>query len=471
MSFISQASNALGGALNKIGINYPNQASTTGDPLMNAINDFTGMHFDNIADFLSYYRSNYFKTAYHQLGLNPTACFQLGMSNPWVGGAVNAISKPIGSANIVANPSEVGAKPNTVIKEYLENLFKYPNPTPSAPFFLEQIKSDQKYCGAAYIEVNYNEAGFPARFDRINPTQIKTKKQGGQGVYVKDNGYIFPDESLIVIMEPNPLDNYIGLSPQVRIFNHLMLDEALTEHNLRAFTKDMLKGLISLDSKNMDHDTASAEVARLQESIKEMQATGESGHLLVYGATFHAMNNTNKDMLTGEISENIIQAVKTVYRVPPLKMMQYVPGHLGGQDKSQEDTMNETLIDEMDSMLRFFNYFFTRYVGISDTVLSYSNLTSSDLNQQAELDRVYISEQHSKSIDEVRTGRGEEPYNKPWSQVPLVDNRLMPASLLENYEQPGQVQASVVGGETAVDQNEILETQIRERVRNMLTTQ
>jgi hypothetical protein len=247
----------------------------------------------------------------------------------------------------------------------------------------------------------------------------------------------------------------------------MMLDEALTEHNLRAFTKDMLKGLISLDSKNMDHNTASAEVTRLQENIKEMQEKGESGHLLVYGATFHAMSNTNKDMLTNEISENIIQAVKTVYRVPPLKMMQYIPGSLGGQDKSQDDTMNETLIDEMDYMLRFFNYFFNRYVGITDTVLSYDNLTSANLTKQAELDDIYLKN-GSKSIDEVRTGRGEEPYNKPWSQVPLVDNRIIPASFLEEYSQPGQVQASVVGGEAARDQDEILETQIRERVRSML---
>ena len=324
----------------------------------------------------------------------------------------------------------------------------------------------------AYIEVNYNSAGYPARFDRINPAQIQIKKRGDGAVYVKENGYVFPEGSLIVDMEQNPMDNYRGLSPLVKLFNHLMLDESMTEHNLRFFTKDMLKGIINLDpTVHSNHKSAVDEAKRLTQSIKEMEQKGESGHLLVYGATYTAMTNSNRDMLTPTISENIIQAVKTVYRVPPQKIMQIESGNLGGgTGESQEDSMNETLIDEMTYTLRSFNDFFTNVVGITDTELGYDNLTNTDLERQSSLDTQSLTN-GSTDIDSVRKARGDEPYDEEWSKYPLINKNLIPANFLESdYSQPGEVQASTmpVGSEPVQDQEEIVHGLIRQRVRDLI---
>ena len=454
------------------GTTYPNQTSSVGDNLMDTLNEFTGMRFQNLGDFFSYYRNSFFKTAYNNLGMNPFGCFQLAMSNPWVGGAIAAISKPIGSSDIIGVPTDDEAKPNDIYIEYLENLMRYPNPTPNSKYFMEQIVSDRKVAGMAYIEVNYNAAGYPARFDRINPAQIEIKKRGDGAVYVKDNGYVFPPESLIVDMEPNFMDNHRGLSPLVKLFNHLMLDESMTEHNLRFFTKDMLKGIINLDpTVHSNHKSAVDEAKRLTQSIKEMEQKGESGHLLVYGATYTAMTNNNRDMLTPTISENIIQAVKTVYRVPPQKIMQIESGNLGGgTGESQEDTMNETLIDEMMFTLRSFNDFFSNVIGITDTELGYDNLTNTDLERQSELDTQSLLN-GSTDIDSVRQARGDEPYNEEWSKYPLINKNFVPANMLESIESAplGSVQASTVPGtEVSADQEELIKTTIQQRVRDLI---
>lgn len=449
--------------------NYPNQASTAGDSLIDVLNDFTGMRFQNIGDFFSYYRQNFFKTAYNQLGMNPYGCFQLAIGNPWVKGAVDAISKPIGSATITAVPRDEETKPNSVFIPYMEDLMAYPNPTPNAAFFHEQITKDRKRAGTAYVEVNYGESGFPARFDRISPAQIEIKRKGGMVYYVKDNGYIFSPENLIVIMEENPIDNFRGLSPLVALFNHMMLDESMTEHNLRFFTKDMLKGLISLDRGTYPNaKTAEDEAKRLQRQIMNMQEKGESGHLLVYGATFQAMTTNNRDMLTPTISQNIIDAVKTVYRVPQGKLMFANGGSIGnGEGETQEDTMNETLIDEMSYNLKFFNNFFARVVGIKDTVFSYDNLTNTDLTRQANLDDINIKN-GSTTWNSVKQARGEDPYDFKEANEPLVPANMIPLSWMrEQYETPGTAQASVVGGEAAQDQNEILNTMVRQRVKEL----
>jgi phage portal protein BeeE len=392
------------------------------------------------------------------------------MGNPWVGGAVKAISGPIESSDIIAVPTADEVKPNEVMIDYMEDLLLYPNPTPNANFFKEQLVEDKKIAGAYYVEVNYNAAGFPARFDRISPAQIQIKQKGGVGFYIKDNGYVFPPESLIVGMEPNPLDNYRGLTPLVKLFDHMMLDEALTEHNLRFFTKDMLKGIINMDPKvHTNTKSAQAEAIRINQDLSSMEEKGESGHLLVYGATYQSLNTSNRDMLTPSITENIIQAVKTVYRVPPSKMMQAIPGSLGGQDETQDDSMNETLMDEISKFLKPFNYFFANVMGITDTTLSYDNLTNTDQTRQANLDNISLMNS-STSIDEVRTNRGDTPYGEDWSKYPLLNKNMMPLSwALNDYSNPGDAQASNnPASEAAYDQQTILEDKIRERVRDLI---
>lgn len=442
---------------------YPTQASDQRQDLVNILNNFSSMRFENIGDFFSYYKESYFQTAYINLGINPLGCYQLAMGNPFIMGAVHAISKPIGSADIIAVPNDQNAKPNNVWIDYLENLVNYPNPYTPNNVFMQQLTEDRLQTGNAYVEVNYNKNGFPARLDRVSPAVLEPKQVGGETIYVKENGYEFPEGSLIKIQNPNPLSSQKGLSPLVPLMNHLMLNNALTEHNLRFFTKDMLRGFMNLDAKNMSHKTAVDEAKRIQAEIKNMNQKGEAGHIVTYGATFNMLTTTNRDMLTPEIMKDIMQAVKTIYRVPPLKIMEAIPGSLGGQDETQDDTFNETLIDEMEFTLAYLNFYLLSWAGIPDTHLYYDNLTNTDQERQSKLDTMNLANS-TTSIDDVRQARGDDPYNEEWSKWPLIPNNLVPASKIMdiNYAEPGTAQASTAGPntETAYDQRTILTDEV-----------
>ena len=70
MKFTQDISQGLGNALNSISNAgkriFPGQQSNTFNltHLLDTLCEFSGMRFQNISDFISYYKNSYFKTAY-----------------------------------------------------------------------------------------------------------------------------------------------------------------------------------------------------------------------------------------------------------------------------------------------------------------------------------------------------------------------------------------------------------------------
>jgi hypothetical protein len=293
----------------------------------------------------------------------------------------------------------------------------------------------------------------------------------GNVIYIKSNGYVFPEGSLMVIKNTNPFDNHQGLSPLVPLFNHLMLDESMTEHNLRFFTKDVLKGILNLDPNAFQnsYEGAVQEVERLHQQIKNMEATGEAGHLLTYGATWQAMSTSNRDMLTPTIIETIIQAVKTVYRVPPHKLMQIDSGNIGsGTGISQEDSMNETLMDQSMRNLNAISFYMEMWTGVGDTKLFYSNLTNTNEEREADLATKNLAN-GTKTYNEIRVNRGDEPYPYDWADIPWIDKNTLPMDILSEIGVPVLPQASTQPESDAAEfQKDVTEEHVQERIRLLL---
>lgn len=403
------------------------QASLEHQELMNALNSMTGLQFENVGAFLNHYRSNYFKTAYKQL--DPFTCIQLAITSPYIVSAIDAIVKPIAKADFKAVPKSPENKPNTVMMPYMEWLINNPNPYQTKNQFIRELLYDYLRTGQAFIEVGYGDFQFPARLDRVEPYIVKPVPMYGEIKYVRrDNGYVFPDQCIIPYFNSNPFSRYKGLSKLVALFVRILNDEALMEHYLRYFVQDTVKGIISV-SDQISTQGYKDSIAKIKAQIEDKKSKGESGHLIVHGATFQGLGNTNRDMLTNEIEQSNINAISAVFQVPPSKIMQIDSGNIGsGTGESQENSMNDTLTNEASDFLSILNFKLLNLAGINDTVYQVKNLTKTDRIKEAQLDTERLNN-GTWSINDVKTRYGEELRPEDWANEPWMPTSRLPMSL------------------------------------------
>ena len=411
---------------------YPDQSSDpisgiSDNQLMDALNTFTGMRFDSVGDFLGYYQGSYFQTAYTQL--KPFTCHQLAIGNPYITSAIDAIADPIASANIKAIPLTPETNPNDFEIGYLNYLINHPNPLMPKNVFIKLLLQDALQTGSAYIEVGYNSYGFAARLDRIAPYLISAKKVSGKVYFVRtDNGYVFPDNAIIPIFNPNPYSDYRGLTKLIPLFTNILTDTALMEHNLRYFVKDTLKSIISVSDK-VTTEGYTAELDLIKQQIKEMENKGDSGHLIMHGATVQGLSQTNQEMMTPDIWKANIDAICAVFHVPPHKVMKVESGNLGtGTGESQEDAMNETINNNAEWLLSYLNFKLTEFMGIESTIASFDDLTKTDDVRQAQLDSIQL-EAGITDVNSIRVRDGFEPYDNPLLDEPWKGVKTLPLSM------------------------------------------
>lgn len=402
------------------------QPSNQSRELLDALNQLQGVSFDTLNDFFTYYKQSYTSTAYLQL--TPLVCHQLAVLNPWIESAIRAITDPISTAEWTATPRDP-TEPDQVEIDYLSWLMNNPNPFQDTQTLTELLVRDKLATGSAYLELVPNSYGFPAAIYRVPPQKVEPKQVGDRIRYVRSNGYVFPDEYFLPLNRPNPFSDYKGLSPLVSLFSKLMLDEAVTEHNLRYFVKDVLKGLLSFSDKVNYADTEK-ELERIQTQVKDMQENGESGHLVTYGVTFQSLASNNKDMMTPEVESRIIDAIKAVYRVPPAKIMLIESGNLGGgTSEGQDETLNDTVLTESRKLIIPLQNRLSTLAGITNTTLSLKNLTKKNEYRESEVDTINL-QNGSTTLNEVRTRRGLERYEDWRADQPLIPANLLPLSIV-----------------------------------------
>ena len=433
MSLLESVRGKLGGVVRNGKRVFAPSVTGGGSELVNALNSFQGMNFSSLPDFLSYYKEDLFHTAY--TNLDPMTCYQLKMTNPWLGAAADAISMPLAAAEIVPVPLDP-SKPDLGEISYLSSLMELPNEFIDGFSFRWSLANDLLCTGEAYVEVAYNEYGFPSALYRHAPHKMDLLEVDGEFRYIHKSGAVFNKDNLITIFNPNPFSDYKGFSPVVQVFMDIMLDSSLMKHQLSYFNNDALKGIISLSDK-MPVSAAETETTRMQNEIREMKRRGDTGHLVMYGATFQAISATNRDMLVPEVKKGIIDAICAVYHVPPSKISQIDTGNIGsGTGEAQDETMNETLNHWGKMIISALNSKLLRLAGVENSALAFKNLTKKDEARLAELYKIKI-ESGQMTIDEARAEDGKAPYNLEHSNTPLVPINRVPLSLVDKQRQLG----------------------------------
>jgi len=427
----------------------------TANPFDGLNNPAPGMQFNSIGDFMKYMKSDAFNLAYKQL--DPFSCYVLAFSNDRVMSAINAIARPISTAEYVASPKDID-KPNQMEIDYLNELLSDPNPDlitkndynynmntiteydQSPEDFQYALAIDYLITGNNYIEVAYNRIGKPAALYRHLPYMIDIVN----GRYVHKNGYIFKGGEIIHNKFFNPFSNKVGMSPLVPIVAAMMLDTSILQKNIKNFANDALKGIISIDPSTPP-DKAEENINNVKKQITQMKKTGKSGHLIAYAAAFQAISTTNKDMLTPEIEKTIQNRIIATYGVPPAEVMNIESGNIGsGTGTSQKETLYESVrFWNKRILLGGFKKQLIRYAQLKDTTVDVMHLTIVDERKQLELHRGYL-DAGVQSIDDVLTDLGREPYGEPWSEKPTLASPRVPADMLgqqnflnSNQQEPG----------------------------------
>ena len=152
-----------------------------------------------------------------------------------------------------------------------------------------------------------------------------------------------------------------------------------------------------------------------------MKEKNESGHLIMYGATFQPLSISNKEMLIDKVQQSVLDAVCANFRVPPHKIMKIESGNIGGgTGKTQDESMNETVTDEANLGLSFINSkLVLNMAGITDTKVGFVNLTRTDERRKQEIMRMRL-EDGIISIDMAAQELGYDPWNFDYTKEPSV---------------------------------------------------
>jgi HK97 family phage portal protein len=390
-----------------------------------AINDmYASMSFNSMSDFIQFYKSEAFKIAYTQM--DAFTCYNLAYSNSWISAVINAIARPMSSADIVGVAKDP-EKPNDLEIDYINELFKDPNPYDTSEQFRYDLAMDLLSTGNYFIEVAYNQYGFPVSLYRHYPYMVSQRKDGR---YVHKNGYVFEDGEIIHVKLFNPFDDKRGMSPLVPVVAAIMLDSNIINHNMKYYENNQLKGILSVD-KEMGFERGRQEVENIQEQISQMKKRGEEGHLAAFGVGFQAISSTNRDMMTPEMEKSVRERILAVYGVPPSKIALIETGSIGGGvGETQADTLNDTL--DFWAKIGFigpFNKHLLPLAKVQDTLVDFTNLTKKDDMKEAQLQKQWI-DSYSSTINEIRALQGKDPYDIDIANEPLVPNNLVPLSSL-----------------------------------------
>ncbi len=409
---------------------------------------FGGMQFNSIADFINYYKSEAFKVAYSQM--DAFTCYNLAFSNSWISSVINAIARPISTAELIGIPKDP-ENPDDFEIQYINELFADPNPNDTAEEFRYDLAVDLLATGNAYIEVAYNQFGFPVSLYRHYPYMI-TKKNG---VYYHRNGYQFKEGEIIHIKLFNPFSENVGMSPFVPVVAAIMLDSSIMANNMKYFENNQLKGILSVDNK-LNYQEGRKEVEAIQEQIKEMRQKGQEGHLAAFGVSFQTISSTNKEMMTPELEQSVRKRILAIYGVPPSKVSLSETGSIGGNvEETQADTMNDTL--EFWARMCFIGPIqkhFMPMAAVENTKVDFTGLTKKDEIKEATLQKQWI-DSYTKTINEIRGLRGEEPFDDPAADEPLVPGNLVPLSSLSGMQQGNSdINPSGTGNNNPDDGNE-----------------
>ena len=311
---------------------------------------------------------------------------------------------------------------NIARRNYITNLFNNPEGWRSeftyAMFHSQYIRSFEG-TGDSFIEANHEELfngdNVLTGFRHIPPELLTWYADTGQWGYRSNPDLRYEPSELIHIHEPNiqlkgskwgmcKIDK-IGLAISLifkgMVHNRNIMDnDGLDPHAIISYPMDM-------------EDTAFMnEMSRLSLSAKEKR---NGGTLALKGGTFTSPGNISKDMDWNSLLDKCRDMIITAYGVPPAMVGIIETGNLGsGSGDSQKRTYKDTLAGRAAIIEGAFN----KALGHNgfEEIFEFNDLDVEDKKNRAEIENIRL-QNGSLSINEVRSGYGEEPV--PWGNVPM----------------------------------------------------
>ena len=309
---------------------------------------------------------------------------------------------------------------NIARTNYLYNLFNNPNGYRSDvtyPMFHSQYIRSFEGTGDAFIELNHEELfqqKVPTGLTFVPSELLKWYPDTEQWGYRQQDIRYEPDE-LIHIHEPDirlksskwgmcKIDK-IGLAISIMFLG--------MRYNKRVMDNDGLdpKAVLSFD-KDMDDDSFATELLRLK-ALKQEEKKG--GTLAVKGAQFTSPAVNTRDMDWNKLITMSRDMIITGYGAQPAMVGVIETANLGsGTQEGQKKNFKDTL----QGRAAFIEGAFSKALGHNgfDEVFQFSDLDIEDKLNRAQIENIRL-QNGSLSINEVRSGYGEEPV--PWGNVPM----------------------------------------------------
>ena len=133
------------------------------------------------------------------------------------------------------------------------------------------------------------------------------------------------------------------------------------------------------------------------------------------------LKENHKDMEFTQWMDSLVSLVCAIYRKDPSRIYFTGKAHQGTAlfEHTREAEIESSEEEGFQINRAFFGEHLSALVRLIDTDLTFTWSGLDVEDREAEL-RIETQEvQNFKSIDDVRQARGEKPYSKPWSQVPL----------------------------------------------------
>ena len=309
---------------------------------------------------------------------------------------------------------------NIARTNYLYNLFNNPGGykcETTYPMFHSQYIRSFEGTGDAFIELNHEEL-----FQQKVPTGLTfvpsecmkwyddTEQWGFRQVDIR-----YEPEELIHIHEPdiNMKSSKWGMCKIDKVGLAISVMFLGMKYNKRIMENDGIdpKAILSFD-KDMDDDSFVNEVNRLG-ALRQDQKKG--GTLAVKGATFTSPSVNTRDMDWEKLLTMSRDMIITAYGAQPAMVGVIETANLGtGSGESQKKNFKDTL----QGRAAFIEGAFNKALGYNgfDELFHFSELDIEDKLNRAQIEDVKLKN-GSMTINEVRSGYGEEPVN--WGNVPM----------------------------------------------------
>ena len=309
---------------------------------------------------------------------------------------------------------------NIARTNYLYNLFNNPGGYKSEityPMFHSQYIRSFEGTGDAFIELNHEELfdnKVPTGLTYVPSELLKYYKDTDQWGF-REVDIRYEPEELIHIHEPDirMKSSKWGMCKIDKIGLAISIMFLGMRYNKKILENDGLdpKAVLSFD-KDMDNDSFIAEVDRLSR-LREDEKKG--GTLAVKGANFTSPSVNTRDMDWDKLLTLARDITITVYGAQPAMVGVIETANLGtGSGESQKKNFKDTL----QGRAAFIEGAFNKALGHNgfDELFKFSELDIEDKLNRAQIENIRL-QNGSLSINEVRSGYGEEPV--PWGNVPM----------------------------------------------------